>query len=629
MAKKDTQMSLKGAVGSDSSKDKKTRKKKENTSSIDATKVVKDYSAAWDYTNTSLHSKWADAYKVYKNMRVKYGYNGVSDSFVPETRTIIESLISNIAGGKPRFQFVATDEEQESKTDALNELMDYFWECNHMDLKAQQWVKDMLLYGTGVLHVSWDAKRERPDIRNIPLRDFFVNPEATCIDDARYMGFRYLANINDLKSMKVYDLDEDKMVPKYKNLGDLGTSTGSGDQLDKEVKDELMGSTLGKNANKEQVEVILIYYRQEKRVVEVANRTTVIRNVETPYQRAEKTVEVEAVVDGEIRVTEKKIPAIEPFFPFAVLRDYIDTSLFYGSGEIEIILDRQEQLNDLENQDMDNLSYINNVMFQIDPQFAHMAPEIESIPGAVYPIPKNALTPIERPQINVDIDAKKQEIKDEMRRATAADEVIQGASQEQGRITATEVSAQINQANQRFSTKIANLESEGYADLASILFKITQIFVTETIAVRVLGDDGVEFKDYDPNEYGGDYEPHVLLDSTVKKQELEEGLKLNQLYQVILGNPVANQKEALRFIMKKLGAEDDEITKILTPDPMSMMPGMGMPGMVPGQPGAEGQPMPPTEATPMGSPPVDGGGMPVMGTSPDAQAIAAQLPPEQ
>lgn len=78
-------------------------------------------------------------------------------------------------------------------------------------------------------------------------------------------------------------------------------------------------------------------------------------------------------------------------------------------------------------------------------------------------------------------------IKEEMRRATAADEVIQGVSQDKGRITATEIQAQMNQASRRFSTKLTNLEDEGYAQLGRIIFKMVQIFVDQKIAVRMAG----------------------------------------------------------------------------------------------------------------------------------------------
>lgn len=37
-----------------------------------------------------------------------------------------------------------------------------------------------------------------------------------------------------------------------------------------------------------------------------------------------------------------------------------------------------------------------DTMWQIDPRFKHLAEQIESMPGAVFPIPKGALTAIEK-----------------------------------------------------------------------------------------------------------------------------------------------------------------------------------------------------------------------------------------
>jgi hypothetical protein len=123
---------------------------------------LQDYHDAYEYVRNSYHDTWYQCYSVYNQKRVKIGYNSISDSFVPETRTIVESLVANIAGGAPKFVYIPTNEEQETETDVLTELMDYYWDCNHMGTKAQSWVRDSILYGTGVLYVSWDGKRNIP-----------------------------------------------------------------------------------------------------------------------------------------------------------------------------------------------------------------------------------------------------------------------------------------------------------------------------------------------------------------------------------------------------------------------------------------------------------------------------------
>lgn len=542
-------------------------------------KYIGDFQKASNYVRDNYHSDWFDYWKAYNGRRTKIGYNSIADAFVPETRTIVESLVANIAGAQPRFEYIPTTYEQSRETKVLSELVAYYWDANHMGTKSQSWVRDAILYGTGVLHVSWDGDRNIPCIDNIPLRDFFVDPTATNLENARFAGYRYLGDLESMKDEEVLDPETGELVKKYKNLNMVhaGANTGeSPEVMDKANKESLMGSEESKN-NDRQVEVILMYYMEKgkEKLVEIANRTTIIREVDTPYQQDEMEQEVEVIgLDGVPMQQKKTIDAIAPFMPFAILRNTIDSSLFYGTGDVEVIIDRQETLNDVENLDLDNLHYLNNVMWRIDPAYEDMAAEIESTPGIVIPIPRYGLEPITKPQITSDLDAKKQEIKDEMRRATAADEVIQGAAPTGSRTTATEIAQVSNQAMTRFQTKVTNLESEGFAQLGSVLFKMSQIFTDQETVVRIVGEDGVSFKDFDPYEFSGYYEPHVKLDSSVKRMKEERGMKDNQLFQLLINNPaVPNQEAVIRLIAKSLDANEEDINKLfeITPQMQAAM----------------------------------------------------------
>lgn len=543
------------------------------------------------YTDTGLRTNWDNYFKVYKGKRVVRNYEGISDPVIRESHTIIETLVANIAGGNPKFHFVQTNEEQSADTEILNGMLDYYMICNQMGLKNQEWVREMLLYGTAVLHIAW--RDGKPWIENIPLRDFFVDPTSTCmvqgVNPARYAGFEYLADKEVLKRQQIYDADKQTMVDKYQHLDDIGydssanetsggASGGNGDHksMDKAFKDMFNGSTLGDTATERQIHVILMYDLLSEKLVEIGNRKQFIYYEETHLQREEMTKEVEIEVpdtadpDGiktkYVKIT-KKLDAIEPFLPFAILRDYVDTSQFYGEGEMAVIMGDAELLNDYESMDIDNNAYQNTPMYWIDPQFADLAPEIETIPGAVYPIPKGAMGALERPQLSGDLDQKKDRIAARMRSATAADETMQGMTQDKGRITATEVSSSISQAQNRFSTKISNLENEGYAQLGTIIFKMVQIFVTTKTAVRIVGPMGTAFKDFDPWEYNGEWEAHVELDTTIKQKQLEVGQKDNQIFVQLSEDPhgVFDPVEVKRFIVQHIDptVTDEKFNKML------------------------------------------------------------------
>lgn len=577
--------------------------KTEDTSTLDT--VLEDFDTARDFVKNTYQRVWEDNWKCYNGIRTSRGYDGISDDFVPETFTIVESVKANIAGGKPKFNFMPMREEQQQDTLILNNLLSFYWDQNRMLQKTLNWVNDMLVYGNGVLMISWEG--DMPRISNLPLADFYVDPEATHMNNPdeegypRYAGYRYLTTKEKLKKKKIINPDTGEMEELYKGLEDLEDYNEEWDKLDKEVKEQFLGSTLGDEAHKKQIECIVHYTKDKKYVI--ANRSKVIYEGKNPYYRDKRTEKVTITRDGIEEEVEREVPEIRGFLPFAILRNYVDSSLFYAKSDVEIIRPNQEALNDVSNQKRDNLTYVMTNMWQIDPQFAHLAEQIESVPGAVYPIPAGALQAIEKQMIGSEADNEMLRIKDEMRRATAADEVVQGVSQDKGRVTATEVQAQLNQASQRFSTKVNLLESEGYGQLGRILFKMVQIFVTTEMAVRIVGPDGVEWKDFDPNEYTGEYEPKVELETTTKAVKIEEGQKYQQLAQSIMNNPMVNQQEWLRvYFDKAFQIPEETIKRLLTlppPMPMAASPEQAADPLAAALGGAASTPSAPLETAPV------------------------------
>lgn len=528
------------------------------------------YENAKTYVSNGYRKRWDDYYRVYMGQRVNPSYIGVSEPVIRESHTIIETLVANIAGGNPKFEFVPTNEEQSRDVEVLNGMLEYYLICNKMGIKTQEWVREMLLYGTGILHIGWEDGK--PRIENIALRDFFVDPTAHNLSDARYAGYEYLADKKELAKQQLYDADKDQWVPRYKNLSKVGRNnfqddTQDGDVMDKKFKDLFKGSPLGEKATENQVHVIRLYDLSTGRLVEIGNKKEFIYDQPTWAQREkiERDVEIQPSPDEEVINAIESLNDIKPFLPFAVLRDYVDSSQFYGEGEMALLLGDAELLNDYEAMVVDNNAYQNTPMFWVDPAYSDLIPEIETTPGAVYPIPRNAMGAIERPQLTTDLEAKEVNIMNRMRRSTAADEAVQGVSQQRSRTTATEIQSQLTQAQQRFSTKISNLESEGFAQLGETINKMQQIFVTSQTAVRIVGPQGIAFKDYDPWEFNGEYQAHVQLETTIQQKKLEVGQKNNQIYEVLKENQNLDQTEVDRWIVQQLDPEmtDDKFNKFI------------------------------------------------------------------
>ena len=543
--------------------------------------VLGDFENARRYIKDNYQSVWEDCFQAYNSIRTRRGYSGVADEFVPETFSIVESLKASIAGTKPKFKYMPLYEEQEQDTTVLNNLVDFYWACNNMTEKMLNWVGDMIIYGNGVFMVTWHE--DKPLIQHIPLGDFFVDPTATHLNRpeepgyAKFAGYRYLTSMDALRAEKIVDPETGKLVNKFKNLEDIRISDGNDDELDKDRKERFLGSTLGKNAAKEQVEVIVYYTR--KKMVMIANRQVVIYEGENPYHRPERSIETSILIDGQIVKGKKKIPEIQGFLPFAILRNYVDSNLFFARGDVEVMLPSQEALNDTASQKRDNTAYVLNNMWQIDPRFKHLAEQIESVPGAIFPIPKGALTPIEKQDVSSAADTEIQRLTQQMRSATAADAAVQGTQQQHSRTTATEIQAQLQQASTRFTTKVQTLEDEGFAQLARIIYKMIQIFVDQPMAVRVIGNEGIEWQRYRPDQYTGEYQPRVVLEATANAENAALAQSMQVAAQFSLNNPLVNQQAFLRRMYEALfpNMSKEDVQELLTtPQPIMGPDGQAM-----------------------------------------------------
>ncbi len=541
-------------------KSKPTKPKKQDALEL----AVSSFNRSWEYAKNNYHTKWEDAFALYNNKRVKVGYQGITNTFVPMTFSTVEIMVSAMFGAKPKFEFEPPQEQAGQETEILNALLDYYWDKDKWNIKVIKWGRGMIREGTSVVYLYWDI--DHPCMVNLPLRDFIIDPDATDIDNARYVGRRYLIGLDKLKELEVVDPETGEMTPRYKNLDNIATGNTSENETDKQKKDMFYGSNVeDKDGNT--VEVIELWF-DDDRVISVVNRATVIEDTENWFKTKDRDNRMAKGDDN----AELYAAGVRPF---AAFRNYTDESLFYGKGEVEVIADQQELLNDLTNQNQDSIIYSLNQMYTLDPKYAHMIEQIENLPGAVYPVEAGALQPIERAMIPSDAFNERINLKNEIRETTASNEIVKGVGQEQ-QTTATEVNAQIAGSGQRLSLKITQIENEGFHSLAKIVFEMIKRYVTEPMMVKIVGKDGVRWEEYDPEAFQGDYEPRVQLDTSIQAKKAEDAAMAKEMLAAFLNDPEINQPELKKMVlMKSFDLDPDEVDRLVQPDPMMGMEGMG------------------------------------------------------
>lgn len=587
-------------------KEQKKDSGESTTEETSVTKVVADFQASWHYTASNYHQRWERAFSLYNNRRVNRSYIGITDTFVPMTFSTIETMAAALFGGKPKFEFDPPHDKADQNTDILNGLLNYFWDLDNWSIKVIKWGRGMLREGTSVVYFYWE--NDHICMLNIPIRDFFIDPTASDFATARYMGRRYLTTLGELESFEVVDMDKlDKngqptgeMKKKYKNLDQIGNGNRAGDETDKEKKDMFYGSTVD-DADEHQIEV-LEYWTDDK-IISIANRDVEIENDDNYFKAAAKAK------------GDKYPKGIRPFAP---MRDYTDESLFYARGEVDVIADEQELLNDVTNQRNDSLSFILNQMYTLDPKYAHLLEEIENIPGATYLAEKGALSPIEQRPVPAEAYTEAQNIKNEIRETTASSEIVKGTNQTQD-TTATEVNTQVANAGQRMAIKITQIEDEAFHAMATIFTAFVKVYITEPMMVKIVGNTGIEWQEFDPKEFQGEYTPRVQLSTTVEQDKQRQAASAKEMYAAFMGDPTINQTELKSIVLSKgFDLEPDEVQKLMTPegmgapgmpvDPMAALAGgqppqgMPQPGALPQLPTAPGMAMP-SGAAPAAPPP--------------------------
>lgn len=519
--------------------------------------VMDRFNASRAYTRKYYWDTWNDCWKLYSNERVLANYEGNSDGFVPETFTIIQAVKAHIVSPRLKVTFLPTHPDQYGDVKVLNNLFDFAWYQDNVDEKVDAAILDYLVDGNGFIF-QYVGEDGFPCNKYVPTQDVFIDPQATSYEDMRYCGYRYITTKKQLEDEQITNKDYQSSdpkstlkVPKYKNLDQI--KPGKLDPNDKTSK-TLMEEMMGGSVTNEPDIVECIVYFDKKKMVRIANRTVVIEDDDTPFKRDESVIQS---VDDQGNPVPVTLPAIDAFMPMAAFRNYKDGSLFYAKGEIEYISELQERLNDTQNQKTDNLSFILNRMWTLDPAFANKIDEIQSIPGAVFTIPPGALEQVQTAPIGADADLEIQRIKDEMRRATAADELIQGAGTT-GQTTATEVNAQLTQAGTRFGLKLDGLEKGGFRILAENMFKIMQIYITSETAVRAVGHDGIDWQNYNPGMYLGDYDVKVQLKATADIAREVEKQNAMQFFLLASKYPFVNQQLLFKETVTALFDRDEE-----------------------------------------------------------------------
>lgn len=553
--------------------------------------TVDRFDRSWSYARQNHHERWNRNYKLYNNKRAIVGYKGITNTFVPLAFSTVETLTASLCAGRPSIDFTPQDmykyiqsyvsNGKKPDLKALNAQYDYYWDCDNWDLKTIKTVRSGFQYGTAAEWVYWDG--DKPRVINMNIRDAIVDPSLTdpmqlwTDPNSYYTGRRYLTTVDALRDEKIVDPDKPgDLKPRFKSLDKIKPGLVSGDQTDKEQKDQGLGSL---SESPDTVEVIEIW--DGKRIKSVAQRHVTIED-------RENKLGIHCLV---------------------LHRFIADESIIYGKAILDPIAAPQELLNDVTNQRTDAVTDALNPQFTLDPIYSSWLPKMKNTPGSGYPFKPGALQYIQKPVVPGVAFNTTTDMKNDIREATAADQVVKGVAADQ-QTTATEVRAQLNQAGERFSIYVRMLEREGLYQRAKIVYHMMLYYIRDKQLVPVSSMDGPQFRAFNPHQFDNTYEPQIRLEANVKNAKATDAQQATEAYQILIQDPTNDLWEAKKILYPKMfDLSEEELDRIIgSQKPAPAQPPMGMPGQQPldGQPPVDPAAAPPELQQPAPAPELAG-----------------------
>lgn len=533
--------------------------------------VVEDFKNAEDYQTPYL-SKFKEYYQMYRAyIKEEDMREDGSNLFIPYIFNIVENAYPKITKSlfsvRPYIPYLPVnrkDPDSSIKAENMTKLVE--WELDNKmrgRLVYNEILRNTCMYGTGISKQTWKLEERKvvkrqdvaeletdpetgltvqttrtlpmetteitydaPLMQNIPLEDFFFDPYATDIDSASYVIHRYylpMYKILDMCKQGQLSISPNELKKK------LDSSQGDNNQYDK-------SAAIGYNNKpnrKNEIEV-LEYWTDDVKCL-VLNQTIVGLVTNNPFWHRRK--------------------------PFSKWECVPVSGEFYGIGIIEMCAQLQQELNTTRNQRIDNVAYALNRMYSIL-RTANIDPaQLKSRPNGFIEVDDhNDIKELDVNDVPSSAYTEETVIKNDMDVTSGVYNYTRGEPADR-RETATTASILAQAGNDRFESQVLQIGWGGFSDSALQLAWLNRQYIDRQTEIVVVGDNGKE-ETVDISQEDIDVDLQIIpapssLFSAANKQLQQNALV--QLSNILVNNPVVNQKEYLKRVFEAFDFSNPDV----------------------------------------------------------------------
>lgn len=585
---------------------------------------------------------WNRLVKLYAGKHFPKGLNDEDRIAVNVSFSTINVIYPSVSVNHPKITVAARDPENEDRGVIIEAVINYWWRRYRIKPQFRLAVKDFLIVGFGWLKTGWryveeevDADEDdirqtfeeqvaqadefaaanphlagdlptddeiraalptktvrvvedRPFVERVSFEDVFVDPEATNMQNIRWIAQRIIRDLDEVRNDDQYDKRARREVEP-----DLDVKWEDPDKQ-RRYEDDIKRCTIWE------------FY-------DVKNGTFSV-----------------FPENGKRFLVEPKPMPYAFGHPFVMLRNYDVPDQFYPMGDLEAIEPIQQELNKLRSQSMNHRKRFHR-KYLYDPSVfdAKGRDALESdrdnvfvpVRGGQRPLAETVV-PLPQVPLPPDFYNQSEQVEHDLVTISGVNEYMRGSLPEIRR-TATEASIIADAANSRAADKLAIIE-DAIAQVAENLVQLAQQYLDGEQVARIQGRNGAHlWVPFDPEDIEGEYDFEVEGGST---QPLNEQLRRQTALQMLqtlmpftqptpMGPPIINPVELVTHVLRD-GFGIKNPARFLAPAQMAPPAGAMPP---PGGETASPTPDVPAEAQPPEQPPAEGG---VAGIPPE---LLAQL----
>jgi hypothetical protein len=549
---------------------------------------------------SGLDKTWERMLDLYKGKHFPKGINDEDRIAINIAFSTINVIFPSITVNHPKIEVMANNPKDEDRAVITEAVINYWWRHYNFRTPFRRAAKDFLTVGHGWIKVGYkfaeaeedlaEGERrdkfeemvsqadqfamENPDMANevptdeeiaanVPSSkmviledrpylervspfDMFVDPEATSLDDAKWIAQRIIRPIEEVKADNRYssrvrrDLKADSVL--------------SSDWLTQD---------------------------QKRKVDSDVQRVTVWEF----YDLQRETISVFAEGGDDFLIDPQEMP-YEFGHPYEFIANYEIPDEFYPVGDLEMIEAPQQELNKTRSQMMNHRKkYGRKYLYRASALGPEGRQGLESNEDniAIEVIDDNqplgdVILPVPITPMSSDLYQYSQIIEADMDKVSGVNEYARGATPEVRR-TATEAAMIQDASNARSADKLALIEL-AIGNIARKVVQLAQQYMTGDQAARIVGAEGQQYWfDFSSEDIEGEFDFQVEGGSTQPQNDTfrrQQAVALMNSLAPLIGSVIDPQQIAKHVLQFGFGIKSPGKFMMQAP-PMGMQPDSGMP----------------------------------------------------